>query len=251
MNLNLANRTRRQVITLIVAFTGFFLFDTIVGEASSPQVAVLTGLVGLMLLASVIVLNLHYYHPGAENPSSDEVEHSSWKLARFLTHGLDTGAIILPVRVFIGLQWLEAGWHKVTSSGWLDGGASLAKYWQGAAAKPALPLDWYRDFLQVLLSIHAQSWFSYLVVFGEIAIGLGLIFGCLTGIAALFGIVMNLNFMLAGSLSSNPILLVLALLLITVGWRVAGLYGVDGLWYLWHHGKLPLLRSVEAREAKR
>ncbi|HLZ21355.1 MAG TPA: hypothetical protein VKQ30_04450, partial [Ktedonobacterales bacterium] len=44
--------------------------------------------------------------------------------------------------------------------------------------------------------------------------------------AAFFGLAMNLNYLLAGTVSTNPILGVLALFLI-LAWRVAGYYGVD------------------------
>lgn len=81
-----------------------------------------------------------------------------------------------------------------------------------------------------------------MVTFGEVLIGLGLIFGVLTGIAAFFGVFMNLNFLLAGAVSINPVIGVLALFLV-LAWRVAGYYGVDR--YLlpllgtpwWHKGQ--------------
>src|SRR5947209_6208373 len=69
--------------------------------------------------------------------------------------------------------------------------------------------------------------------FGQATKGGAWIFGVLTGIAAFFGVFMNLNFMLAGAVSINPIIGMLALLLV-LAWRVAGYYGVDS--YL-----LPLL----------
>ncbi len=46
------------------------------------------------------------------------------------------------------------------------------------------------------------------------------------GIAAFFGAVMNWNYMMAGSASTNPMLFVVALALI-IAWRVAGYIGVD------------------------
>ncbi len=64
------------------------------------------------------------------------------------------------------------------------------------------------------------------MTFGEILVGLGLIFGILTGIAAFFGIFMNLSYLLAGVVSINPIIGGLALFLI-LAWRVAGYYGGD------------------------
>ena len=77
-----------------------------------------------------------------------------------------------------------------------------------------------------LLGKDAQTWFGPLITFGEMAVGLGLIFGILTGFAAFFGSLMNMSFMLAGSASSNPVLFTLAIGLI-LAWKVAGYYGVD------------------------
>ena len=84
----------------------------------------------------------------------------------------------------------------------------------------------YEGPLHLLINNHAETWFAYLIVFGEIAVGLGLIFGVLTGIAAFFGATMNMSFLLAGSASTNPVLFTLAVGLI-LAWRVAGYYGFD------------------------
>jgi len=84
---------------------------------------------------------------------------------------------------------------------------------------------------------------------GEVAIGVALIAGVLTGVAAFFGALMNMSFLLAGSASTNPIMFTLAIGLI-LAWKVAGYHGVDR--YL-----LPLLGTpwragtVAAREASR
>src|SRR4029450_8846238 len=88
------------------------------------------------------------------------------------------------------------------------------------------PSDWYRSFIQTLLDNGAESWFAPLIVFGEMAVGIGLILGVLTGFAAFFGALMNMSFMLAGSASSNPVLFTLAIG-IMLAWKVAGYYGVD------------------------
>ncbi len=76
------------------------------------------------------------------------------------------------------------------------------------------------------MALPAAPVLTYVVTFGEILVGLGLIFGVLTGIAAFFGLFMNLNFMLAGAVSINPIIGSLALFLM-LAWRIAGYYGVD------------------------
>jgi thiosulfate dehydrogenase [quinone] large subunit len=68
--------------------------------------------------------------------------------------------------------------------------------------------------------------FSYAITFGEVLVALGLIFGCLTGIAAFFGLFMNLNFMLAGAVSINPVIGTLAIFLV-LAWRIGGYIGLD------------------------
>jgi thiosulfate dehydrogenase (quinone) large subunit len=68
--------------------------------------------------------------------------------------------------------------------------------------------------------------FSWLVTLGEIAVGIALILGALTGIAAFFGIIMNANYLLAGTVSSNPVLIILGTLVV-LAWRNAGWIGLD------------------------
>ena len=58
------------------------------------------------------------------------------------------------------------------------------------------------------------------------AVGLGLLLGALTGIAAFFGATLNMSFLLAGSSSVNPVMFAFAIGLI-LAWKVAGYYGVD------------------------
>ncbi|MFL5685484.1 MAG: DoxX family membrane protein [Chloroflexota bacterium] len=165
------------------------------------------------------------------NPASDEVEIEGPAFARFLFNNSRAGLFWLPIRLFVGFSWLEAGWHKVSGPGWLDGGSALAGFWKSAAAlpeqgRPPISYEWYRDFINFLLAGHHETWFAPLIAFGEIAVGLGLLFGALTGLAAFFGAFMNMSFLLAGSASTNPIMFTLAVGLM-LAWKVAGYYGLD------------------------
>jgi thiosulfate dehydrogenase (quinone) large subunit len=136
------------------------------------------------------------------------------------------------VRIYVGYQWIEAGWHKLTGGGWIDGGAALKGFWTkivaipAAPAKPAITYDWYRAFIQFMLDNGWYTWFASLVAFGEFLVGAALIVGAFVGIAAFFGALMNWNFIMAGSASSNPVLLMLGIFLI-LAWKVAGWYGLD------------------------
>ncbi len=168
----------------------------------------------------------------AETSGTTSTHVADPPLARFLFQDTRAAALWLPIRLFVGWDWLTAGWHKFQDPKWLDTGVALQGFWKGAVAVPAPPAhaaisyDWWRNFLQFLLDNQAYSWFGKVIVFGELAVGLGLIFGALVGVAAAGGILMNMSFMLSGSTSSNPILLILAFSII-LAWKVAGWIGVD------------------------
>ena len=153
-------------------------------------------------------------------------------LARALFASTGAAWFWLIVRLYVGYEWLEAGLEKLGNPAWMGDGSALLGYWQRAVAVPAPPAraaityDWFRDFLQFLIASGAHPWFAKLIVFGEVAVGVGLIVGAFVGVAAFFGALMNMNFMLAGSASTNPVLFFLAVGLM-LAWKVAGHYGLD------------------------
>jgi thiosulfate dehydrogenase [quinone] large subunit len=178
---------------------------------------------------AIVVLVLMF--EDRRSPSAQTVEVEGPAFARYLFSNTRAGLIWLPIRIFLGFQWLDAGWHKLTGEGWVDGGASLLGYWERAVAipeegRPLISFDWYRTILQFLIDNGAQSWFAWLITLGEIAVGLGLLVGALVGVAAFFGALMNMSFLLAGSASSNPVLFTFAIGLM-LAWKVAGYYGID------------------------
>jgi thiosulfate dehydrogenase [quinone] large subunit len=139
-------------------------------------------------------------------------------------------------RMYLGYQWLLAGWHKMWGDDrWInlpgEDGGSLKSFWERVTTipeegSPPIRYDWYRDLLKYMLDHEWYTWFSWVIAFGEVLAGVALIVGAFTGIAALAGATMNFNFMLAGSASTNPVLFVLAIL-IMFGWKVAGWIGLD------------------------
>lgn len=130
------------------------------------------------------------------------------------------------VRVWLGWTWLTSGWGKLFNPAWMETGAALRGFLSNALSGTAIRYDWYRSFLQFLVDGGHYTWFAKFVVIGELLVGLGLILGAFTGIAAFFGAVMNMSFMLAGTTSSNPVMFTVAIL-IMAAWKVAGWYGLD------------------------
>ena len=142
----------------------------------------------------------------------------------------------LAARLYLGYQWLIAGSHKVWGENrWIavsgPDGLSLKGFWQSAIAvpqtgKPPIAYDWYRHFLTFMLNHEWYRWFAWVIALGEVAAGILLIIGAFAGLAALAGAFMNFNYLLAGSASTNPVLFMIALLIL-LGWKVAGWIGVD------------------------
>jgi thiosulfate dehydrogenase [quinone] large subunit len=153
-------------------------------------------------------------------------------IARFLFQGTIASWFWLVVRIYVGWDFLDAGWHKFQTADWMDGsGRAILGFWNAAlgttpAGKPVITFDWYRSFIQFLVDSHAEGWFSYVIVFGELAVGLGLILGAFVGLAAMGGLLMNTAFLLAGTTSTNPVLVLLGVLLI-LAWKNAGYIGLD------------------------
>ena len=152
-------------------------------------------------------------------------------LARLLFSNTRFAWLFAIIRVLIGLSWLEAASHKLSSPAWMETGEALKGFWMGALAIPdggksKIAFDWYRQFLQGMVDNGSYVWFAKLIAIGELLIGVGLIVGAFVGIAAFFGALMNWNFIMAGSASTNGLLLVGAIVLI-LAWKVAGYYGAD------------------------
>ncbi|HWI51995.1 MAG TPA: DoxX family membrane protein [Symbiobacteriaceae bacterium] len=149
----------------------------------------------------------------------------------------------LVIRLYLGYQWVEAGWHKLTgatpfdASGFIKG--AIAKAVPASPTAKPLVQAWWADFLQSVALPNVKL-FNFLIVSGEILVGLALILGFATLFAAAMGMLMNFSFLMSGTVSSNPNLLFLEVILVTLGGAYAGYLGVD-YWFR------PLFRKYLAR----
>jgi thiosulfate dehydrogenase [quinone] large subunit len=152
-------------------------------------------------------------------------------IAQFLFQSTKASVIWLVLRLWMSYEWLEAGWHKFNDPAWMVDGTGILGFWTRALGnapngKPVITYDWYRTFIQVLVDSNASVWFAKVITFGELAIGLGLLVGAFVGVAAFFGALMNMSFLLAGTVSTNPVLFFVGILLI-LAWKNAGYLGLD------------------------
>src|SRR5437762_2436953 len=195
--------------------------------------------------------------PALETASSTE-RFPEPAISKFFLGSEGSSAMWFVVRMYVGAEWLLAGWEKVMSPAWGSSGKALTGFVAGALAKTSGPnpavQGWYATFLKDIVLPNAGL-FSFLVTWGEFAVGLGILLGILTGIAAGFGVLMNLNYLLAGTVSVNPILGMLGLFL-CFSWRVCGWIGFDrwllpalglpwkpGTWFRTQETGTPIMRS--------
>lgn len=138
------------------------------------------------------------------------------------TQAQETAASRLPlvglllVQILIGYEWLMSGVTKVVRGGFPSGLADEL------TDKSADTTGWYKSFLDSAVIPNGQV-FGYLIMVGEILVGVGLVAAALvwlfgwdrlatggrtavlvvTALAALGGVVMNVNFHLANA-SAHP-----------------------------------------------
>jgi thiosulfate dehydrogenase [quinone] large subunit len=152
-------------------------------------------------------------------------------VAQVLFGDLRLAWIWLILRVYVGYEWISAGWGKLNNPAWTGSkaGTAISGFANGALAKTAGAhpdvQSWYAWFLQHMVLAHPVLW-SYVISWGETLVGIALILGIFTGIAAFFGSLMNVNYLLAGAVSINPILFVIATWLV-LAWKTAGWWGLD------------------------
>jgi len=150
----------------------------------------------------------------------------------FLFNSPASAWLWLIVRLYLGYTWLTSGLEKLENPAWVKTGEALKAFWQRAVvipeppARPPIAFAWYRAFIQALLDSGSYTWFAKLVPIGEIAVGIALILGIFIWFSAFMGGFMNWNFMMAGTASLNPVMLVLSFLLI-LAWKYAGWIGLD------------------------
>jgi len=187
-------------------------------------------------------------------PGSEQLRPADW-----LFRSNYASVIWLVVRVWLGYQWLNAGYQKIWGSEnmafWNGGGAGVYGFAKAGVAANQTPMGavgfgWWAGFLHNFVMPNA-SWIAKAISLGELAVGICLILGLFTGVAAFAAVALNFTYMMTGTAGVNPLFAVAGVMLV-LAWRNAGLIGLDR--YLlravgtpFHVG--PLVRRVIRRRA--
>lgn len=164
-------------------------------------------------------------------------------MVKWLRSSNVSSVLLAIIRIYLGVLWLMAGIEKVS-------GFTAEKFISAAIKSPVLEptghsaYGWYTSILENFVAPNIGI-FNFLVVWGEIFIGLGLIFGAFTTTATFFALMMNFSYLLSGSISVNPKYIVLEFIVIVAGYN-AGKLGLDRFIIPFIHEKVPFLKnSVE------
>ncbi|MBU9712904.1 DoxX family membrane protein [Evansella tamaricis] len=140
----------------------------------------------------------------------------------FLRNNKIAAGILTILRVYLGWSWMTAGWGKVTGEPFTAQG-----YLMGVVNNETVATQYptYHAFIENF-AVPNAGLFSFMVAWGELLVGIGLLLGVLTTAAAFFGIMMNFAFMFAGTISSNPWMILLTVFILAAGYN-AGKFGGD------------------------
>jgi thiosulfate dehydrogenase (quinone) large subunit len=131
------------------------------------------------------------------------------------------------MRVWLGVMWIQAGSAKLwgaEAAGFLhNGGAGVA----GFAAHGTPAYSWWGSFLHSFVVPNAGA-IGVLVAVGEFAIGVALVAGLFTRIAALGSLALLFTYVMSGTASVCAFYAAIAIVILVM-WRTASWIGADGL----------------------
>ena len=154
---------------------------------------------------------------------------------------------IAVLRVVVGIWFLKAVWTKLTIAFALGVipypvvsprfiGFHPKRVAEFAAGNP---IGWYKDFLEGTVLPNAAMW-ATLQGYGEVAVGAGLVLGLFTGLAALVGLFLAVNYGLATQWMTfgqqGFHMLLVTSMIIFLGCRAGRTWGLDG-WLLGRAGE--------------
>jgi len=138
---------------------------------------------------------------------------------------LKENAFLLPLRLFIGLGWLRAGVEKMIDPVWRSGDKIL-DFFNAQIAADAVYFPLYETLITQLFAPNAFA-LSWIILIGELLVGIAILLGAVTNLALLAGIFMNLNFVLAGVVNPSAFYIVIQAVLLSA--NTGAILGLDSV----------------------
>ncbi|GAB3792699.1 DoxX family protein [Virgibacillus kimchii] len=161
-------------------------------------------------------------------------------MMNFLRNSSIAAGILVFLRVYIGYQWMVAGYGKIAggqfdASGYLQGAVAAA-----GGENPTVQA-WWGTFLETVALPNAEL-FTFVVMWGELLVGIALILGIFTNFSALMGITMNFAFLFSGTVSTNAQMVLITVFIIAAGAN-AGKYGLDRWVIPFLKDRVPMIKN--------
>ncbi|WP_160725844.1 DoxX family protein [Bacillus sp. USDA818B3_A] len=132
--------------------------------------------------------------------------------------------LLTVLRIYLGWEWLNAGWGKI-SSGKFDASGFMVGAVNNMSGDHPSVQPWWGNFLKEIAIPYADL-FNILVPWGEFLVGAALILGIFTSFSILMGLTMNFAYMFSGTTSTNPQMVLLGMFILVAGTN-AGKLGID------------------------
>jgi thiosulfate dehydrogenase [quinone] large subunit len=156
------------------------------------------------------------------------------------------------MRVWLGIMWIQAGSAKLwgaESAGFLhNNGAGVA----GFAAHGIPAYTWWGTFLHGFVVPNA-GWIGILIAVAEFTIGVALVAGLFTRVAALGSLALLFTYVMSGTASVCAFYALIAIVILAM-WRTSSWIGFDGLaanYRQRHHREHQHIRIPAQRAATR
>jgi thiosulfate dehydrogenase [quinone] large subunit len=131
------------------------------------------------------------------------------------------------MRIWLGIMWIQAGTAKLwgaEAAGFLhNGGTGVA----GFAAHGTPAYTWWGSFLHSFVVPNA-GWIGVLIAVAEFAIGIALVAGLFTRLAALGSLALLFTYVMSGTASVCAFYALFAIVILVM-WRTSSWIGIDGL----------------------
>lgn len=127
-------------------------------------------------------------------PSRSPADQHLWS-----SRAREVGWVLLPLRLFLGVTMVYAGLLKLLDSSYLDPSSPNGVPAQMAAAAGTSPIG-------PLVSVAAEhaTLFGLAIAFGELVVGLGVLLGLWTRLAAVGGLLLSTSFFLTVTWGESP-----------------------------------------------
>ena len=127
----------RQAVALVAAVGGGFLLYYRGRRESDHGLAFAALLAGVLLFIATLAYLSSDHAMGTYEATGEEFRSREWRWHHFLRFGYAAAPLLLPIRLYVGYEWLNSGWVYYQQAPWLATAALVS-------AVAALALAAYR-----------------------------------------------------------------------------------------------------------